>query len=216
MTLYTGFHSPCLDAQIGFKQVLDSLSQPGKINTYENWHFNWPTLNNASVACLLALCDQDTPVFIDKTLALSDISRSVAFHTQSKLTEQLCDAHFAFLDESIDLESLEQLNIGTDISPESSAFVIIQTKQLPQVTDNNDSTPTDKAVLKELGQTTLRLTGPGILGSRMITTALPVDILTYLVEGRKAFPKGVDFILTHQNSMLGIARTTQLEVISCM
>lgn len=218
MTLYLGLQSPSLEAQRGFKQVLDSLSQPGKIHTQPNWQFNWPTFNNATVACLLALCDQDTPVYIDERLGSADLNRSIAFHTQSKITKQLSEAHFAFLDESVELEALQQLNIGTDISPETAALAIIQIKQLPVVSHdpNSSCNLSSQSGPSQAGQTILRLTGPGILGSRTLKTVLPVDLLTYLIEWRKGFPKGGDFLLTHQNHMIGIARTTQLEVIACM
>ena len=58
----------------------------------------------------------------------------------------------------------------------------------------------------------LRLTGPGIDGARETTLALPAEFWA-LREQLCAYPEGFDLLLVEGRSVIGIPRSTQIEVL---
>lgn len=58
----------------------------------------------------------------------------------------------------------------------------------------------------------VRLTGPGIEGARETTVALPAEFWT-LRERLCAYPEGFDLLLVDGRSVIGIPRSTQIEVL---
>lgn len=58
----------------------------------------------------------------------------------------------------------------------------------------------------------LRLTGPGIDGAREMTLALPAEFWA-LREQLCAYPEGFDLLLVEGRSVIGIPRSTQIEVL---
>lgn len=193
MTLYTGFDSSSYQSQATFKAILNATSEPGKLITLDNYNFTWDNLNAATVAILLTLCDHDSTVYLNQEYATQPNLKSLAFHTQAKTVPE-SHANFVVIHHQPTQQELDNLNLGTDLSPEESSTVIVQ------VDDFSEGN-------------LLQLRGPGILHKREINLPLSETLHHYFKMQRNHFPKGADFIFTYENHLIAIPRSTSVEVI---
>ncbi|GGB00864.1 phosphonate C-P lyase system protein PhnH [Agarivorans gilvus] len=191
-----GFSQPVQHAQQCFRQILKALSEPGTKVTLQH-HAGFAPLNAAASQILLSLCDQDTSLYLSPELTTteSDLSsawQNLAFHNGIKASNaELAD--FVVLNQQCNIK-LNQLKAGTELSPEQSATVIVQSNSF-------SSGPR------------LKLSGPGIADSRELQLGeLNEGLLNYLVKPSQRFPLGLDFMFCHQDSLIAVSRTTQLEL----
>ena len=193
MTLMTAFTLPVHDAQNHFRRLLKAMSEPGVIVNLNNTPEGWLPLNSATTSVLLTLSDQDTPVWFTPELSSETAQQNLRFHTGAPLAVKASLATFAVVNEQVTAKQLADFAQGEDVSPETSATVIVQVKSLS-------------------GGHMLRLTGPGILEERMIAPQISDVVLNALTERSHSFPLGCDFIFTCGERLLAIPRTTLVEV----
>lgn len=98
--------------------------------------------------------------------------------------------------EKADTQILAAAKTGTLLHPDHSATLFVQ------------STP------QQADQTKLRLQGPGINKSTVVSLPAPQDFLLELQQKNSSFPLGVDcFFLDADNYLTGLSRTTRMEFI---
>jgi len=196
--LAPGFADPVHDTQAVFRTLLDALARPGAIGTIDT---RLPAADAAqgadaaglaAFASLLALCDYATPVW----LARPDpaLASALAFHADAPLAATPADASFAYVHDAAALPPLDAFACGTPESPETSATVFVRVDALT-------------------GGAPLALSGPGIDGARTIAPAgLPARFWSERAALAPLFPCGPDFYLVCGASLIGLPRTTSVEV----
>lgn len=194
--LCTGLAEPVGQSQQIFRQVLTALSEPGTRLTLA------PVpapkgIHSAAYQVCLALLDTDTPLWVSDSLATPALLNSLRFHCGCPITDRREQAAFA-LALPDDLQTITGFSQGSHEYPDRSATIILQVDQL------HSAGP-------------WRLSGPGIKGQRQVgIEGLGQQWPTWLQADRDSFPLGVDLLLTDGNSLMGLPRTTLVEVESCM
>lgn len=195
--LAPGFADPVQNTQTVFRTLLDALARPGTIGTIDT---PLPAAEGhdparaglAAFASLLTLCDYATPVWLAQ--ADDGLAAALRFHADAPLAATAADASFAYVHDAAALPPLDAFEPGTPESPETSATVFIRVDALT-------------------GGTPLALTGPGIDGSRTIApVGLPERFWSERAALAALFPCGPDFYLVCGDSLIGLPRTTHVEV----
>lgn len=195
-----GFADPVHDAQRVFRAVLDAMARPtlaqpilgiGTLRTPA-------PLGTVTGAVVLALCDEQTPIWLDPALAASDDVRAwIRFHTGARLVDEPGDALFAIASSPSAAPHLADLAQGTDEEPHLSATLVV-----------------DAAGARPLGAFTAA--GPGVKGTAEWDGAgLPAypgegGFLPQWHANRARFPRGVDLILAGDRDVRALPRSTRL------
>lgn len=190
--LCAGFDEPVQQAQQVFREVLTALSEPGRLHRLPQREAP-PGLHPAAYQVCLALLDQETPLWVAPALQSSAILSALRFHCGCPLVEDPAKAVFALTnaEEAGDLARFAQ---GSHEYPDRSTTVIVQVDGLESGGD-------------------WRLRGPGIDGERAVTIAgLEQGWLDPLSRNRARFPCGVDLLFTAGGTLMGLPRTTEVEV----
>lgn len=195
MNLQAGFSDEIHEAQHVFRQALTAMSEPGR-------QVSMPAMNalasmDSSVfALLLALCDEQSKVFLSEHFSQTIIQQNLVFHCACQLVTDVNQADFVVLS-SEDLDILPQVRQGSDRDPELGATVIMQ---LTSLADGRG----------------IVLSGPGILGSRSISPSIS-ERFWLLREQCLHFPRGIDFFFCANQQVMALPRTTQCKEQSvCM
>jgi len=151
--LLAGFQQPIDDAQQAFRLILKALSEPGKVVSLPA-EAAWAPLNSASTATLLTLLDGETPLYLAESFQQPDLLATLRFHTGTPVCAEPEQASFALFDGLINASELARLPVGSEMSPEFSATVLLQVGSLT-------------------GGKTLRLSGPGIETQIEVAPQLP-------------------------------------------
>ncbi|WP_321926111.1 phosphonate C-P lyase system protein PhnH [Paraburkholderia guartelaensis] len=197
--LAPGFADPVHDTQTVFRTLLDALARPGTIGVIET---PLPAATSADAsparaglaafASLLALADYATPVWLAQVDAA--LAAALRFHAGAPLAQQAREAAFAYVHDAAALPPLEDFASGTPESPEQSATVFVRVDSLT-------------------GGAPLTLRGPGIETTCNIA---PVGLPERFWRERAAlaphFPCGIDFYLVCGDRLLGLPRTTLVEM----
>ena len=190
-----GFSDPVHDAQQVFRSVLAALARPTLGQPLASQAQPEPPtpLSAATGAVLLALCDEQTPIWLDAALRASDeVCSWLRFHTGARLADAPGDALFVVVSSRSSAPRLDVLTAGTDEDPHRSATLII-----------------DAVGARGIGVFTA--TGPGVNGSVDWDGAgLPEGFLAQWQENHARFPRGIDVILTDHDSIRGLPRSTRL------
>jgi alpha-D-ribose 1-methylphosphonate 5-triphosphate synthase subunit PhnH len=196
-TLTPGFTDTIHDSQGVFRSLLDALSRPGKIVSID---MVVPALTNeqethvplAAYAALLALADYSTPVLLQhRHRSLSDALR---FHTGAPVTDDCSEAVFAYLDDAGSMPSLDEFSLGEPETPETAAMLFIRVDSLTS------------------GAPTI-WRGPGIRDSETVCIeGVPASFWQERAQLASDFPCGVDCYFVHGGSLIGLPRTTRVEV----
>jgi alpha-D-ribose 1-methylphosphonate 5-triphosphate synthase subunit PhnH len=193
-TLVRGFADPVHDAQSCFRVLLDALARPGKVHSIDvalddDAQRQWPA---AAFAALLALVDFSTPVWLqrhDEALA-----QAISFHSGAPLADTPDEAAFAYIADAAQVPAPDAFSLGTPEAPQGSATLLIRVDALE-------------------GGRPLTLSGPGIQSSIRIA---PLGIVDTFWRARAALaahaPCGVDCYLMCGRSVIGIPRTTRVEL----
>ena len=188
-----GFTNPVRDAQQVFRAVLQALAHPTSPQ-----HVTVDVLPPAPLgvtigAVILALCDEQTPLWLDSALrAAPEVCVWIVFHTGARIVDDVEDAAFAIASSPSTAPRLADLAWGTDEEPHRSASLVIDACCAP-------------------GIGALTATGPGIPGvAHWDGAGLPSEFLGQWQENHSAFPRGVDVILAAETAVLGLPRTTVL------
>jgi alpha-D-ribose 1-methylphosphonate 5-triphosphate synthase subunit PhnH len=191
----TGFDSPVHDSQRVFRGVMEAMSHPGKIVILSDLPDAPLPLNRASAAICLSLVDFETPLWADAAIAASSQAMNhLKFHCGCPVTSAPKEARTALVSDANSLISFDRFHIGSDERPDLSTTVIVQVAGLSD----------DGGV---------RLTGPGIKTvSRMNVEGIEASFWEALKANAQLFPRGVDLILTSDDAIACLPRTTQVEV----
>jgi len=191
-----GFADPVFNAQTVFRAVMDAMARPGSVQRLPAFARPPAPLSATSGAIALALCDNDTPLWLDPALQASAAIRSwLGFHSGAPLANTPADAHFAFVATPAEMMSLDGFSQGTQDYPDRSTTLILQ------VSDLTSGTP-------------LLLEGPGIETSATIAPAsMPRHFVEQWKQNNQRFPRGIDIILAGPDSMACLPRTTRIKTM---
>lgn len=185
-----GLADPVLDAQAIFRTVMDAFARPGTIARIEADLQAPPPLVPAAAAFLLALADQETPVWMEEPAG--EAAAWITFQTGAPLVEGPADAQFALCAPQSDLSRWHRFQLGTAAYPDHAATLLLPVRSwsagLPLV-----------------------LSGPGIERSRTVAPAgLPDGFLDVLAVNAGLFPRGLDLLLVCGTEVMALPRTTRV------
>ncbi|MEO1104221.1 MAG: phosphonate C-P lyase system protein PhnH [Pseudomonadota bacterium] len=189
--LAPAFTEPVTDAARTFRAILTAMAEPGKVLPLPSTVGTPPPMHPAMTATLLTLCDTDTPVSFAPDLASDAVRAFVAFHTGAPIVA-VFDAAFHFAVSPLTNLPLDDFQQGKQDYPDRSATLVIEVDYLA---------PGSGA----------RLTGPGIAGVARLGCPLFTPAFCEAWRCNNArFPRGVDLILTAQDTLAALPRTTRL------
>jgi alpha-D-ribose 1-methylphosphonate 5-triphosphate synthase subunit PhnH len=190
--LCAGFSDTGLQSQQVFRRVLAALSEPGTLHDLPEG--NAPDgLHIASYQVCLALLDAETPLWIEPSLKTQAIVNALRFHCGCPVVNTPEQAEFALVTPDFEGD-LACFALGSHEYPDRSTTLIVQV-------DNLD----------EAGQWTL--SGPGISDRRSVgVTGLNARWSDMITDNRALFPCGVDLLFTAGPRLMGLPRTTKVEV----
>jgi alpha-D-ribose 1-methylphosphonate 5-triphosphate synthase subunit PhnH len=188
--LQPGFADPVRDAQACFRAVLDAMAHPGRTVAMPVALPEPLPLGPAAAAIALALCDIDTPVWLDAASAAA--SGYLAFHCGAPPAETPATAAFAFVADLGALPLLDTFGLGSDEYPERSTTLVIEV-----------------AELSDAGGVSLR--GPGIREmARLDAVGLPARFWTERAALAELFPRGLDVLFSCGDALAALPRSTRI------
>ncbi|MBU2588981.1 MAG: phosphonate C-P lyase system protein PhnH [Alphaproteobacteria bacterium] len=189
--LSPGFTNPVFESQHTFRRVLDAMSRPGLLINLDA-DLSAPADGiDAAAAIALALLDFETPIYLSPVPEWAGLAQWLRFHCGCPIVENPGDAAFALV--RVDaMPALDQFNSGDPKYPDRSATLIIVCPSL----EGGDS---------------LRLAGPGIADFRVIApTGFDPAFWDDVRQDRSKFQLGIDLILTSDNHIVALPRSTRI------
>jgi alpha-D-ribose 1-methylphosphonate 5-triphosphate synthase subunit PhnH len=189
----TNFPHSVLSAQSTFRAILDATARPGSVQSFSGVAEAPSPLSPGAAAIALALCDHDTPVWIDSKLSASAPVREwLRFYCGCPIAQNPREAAFAFAADPGALPPFEAFNLGTADYPDRSTTVVLQMQSF------------------DIGPR-LTLTGPGIRDRATFRAdPLPADIAARLRSNRELFPRGIDLMLVTHQAVAALPRSVQI------
>ncbi len=187
-----GFSDKVLSAQSTFRSVMDAMARPGSIQRIVAAGAPLGMMPGAA-AIALTLFDHDTPIWLDSKMSAGpDVGKWLKFHTSAPVVADSSMASFALIGDPQSLPALERFAFGSNEYPDRSTTLILQVESL-----------SDGPVVE--------LQGPGIDGTAGLHASLqPRDLFERLSINAALFPRGIDVVLVHDDSIVAIPRTTRL------
>ncbi|MFI5136322.1 MAG: phosphonate C-P lyase system protein PhnH [Sphingobacteriales bacterium] len=184
------------NAQEHFRLLLDSMSRPGKINTFPLTAILPPEgFNQGAALTGFALLNSDVTFYIAGDNS-RDIADYILVNTGSRKAE-MSVADYIFLPEEHSASGLEDARVGTPIYPEESATLIAQAGLISEQ-------PFEGALA-------LTLKGPGVNGeAEVFVSGVSDGLLDFVKEQNAEYPLGTDLIITgRDNHILCIPRSNK-------
>jgi alpha-D-ribose 1-methylphosphonate 5-triphosphate synthase subunit PhnH len=189
-----GIGDPVAASQRVFRRVLQAMSRPGRVVDCGAETAPPAPLGAAAWAVLLTLADFEAPVWLGRAARSEGVEKTLKFHTGCAIVEDVAQASFAVFADPGNMPPLADLPMGTDVSPELGCTAIIEVTEID---------PHDGFLIR----------GPGIDGTaRFAAAGLDQGLWIERVELQRAFPRGVDLVLTCGPMLAALPRTTQLEL----
>ena len=191
--LPAGFADKVLSAQSTFRSVMDAMARPGSVQRIASVAGAPGAMMRGTAAIALTLFDHDTPIWLDSLLsATPDVAKWLKFHTSAPVVTDSSIASFALVGDPENLPGLDRFAFGSNEYPDRSTTLILQVESL-----------TDGVVVE--------LRGPGIDGAATLRASIqPRDLFERLAVNATLFPRGIDVVLVHDDSIVAIPRTTRL------
>jgi alpha-D-ribose 1-methylphosphonate 5-triphosphate synthase subunit PhnH len=191
-----GFADPVFNAQTVFRAVMDAMARPGSVQPLPVFARPPAPLSATAGAIALALCDNDTPLWLDPALQASAAVKSwLGFHTGAPLANTPADAHFALIANPAEMAALDGFSQGTQDYPDRSSTLILQVGNL-------------------VSGAPLLLEGPGIEKTATIAPAqMPRHFVEQWKQNISRFPRGVDIILAAPDGVACLPRTTRIKTM---
>jgi alpha-D-ribose 1-methylphosphonate 5-triphosphate synthase subunit PhnH len=191
--LPAGFADKVLSAQSTFRSVMDAMARPGSIQRIASAAGAPAAMVRGTAAIALTLFDHDTLIWLDAQMsATPDVAKWLKFHTSAPVTADSSIASFALIGDPENLPSLDRFAFGSDEYPDRSTTLILQVESL-----------TDSPIVE--------LQGPGIDGMAALRASIrPRDLFERLTINATLFPRGIDVVLVHDDTIVAIPRTTRL------
>jgi len=196
-----GFSNPTVCSQAVFRQSLVALSLPGQAQAIDP-SLSSPAIqvplnaNAAAAALLLALLDQDCKVWLSSGFANSNAAAWLRFHTGCTLVTESSQADFVWVAHAHEIPVFDHLAQGNAQYPEQSATCVVQVLDFATAPSADAWT----------------LTGPGIQGTGHLKLVGLAD--TFASERRRSqvhAPCGIDFFFTHNDTLIGLPRSTHVK-----
>lgn len=196
--LGAGFSHEAYGSQHVFRATLQALSHPGRLVDVAH-DAQVPSVGHAaSATLLLALLDADCSLWLSPALRDSDAAAWLRFHTGCQLVESPGEAQFAWIATSDVPPPLASFPNGSENYPDQSTTCVIDVADLGHAADEGQD---------------WRLSGPGIQGGSCLrVTGLPQDFGAQWADNHAAFPRGVDLFLATDQQIVGLPRTTRIDV----
>jgi alpha-D-ribose 1-methylphosphonate 5-triphosphate synthase subunit PhnH len=191
--LPAGFADKVLSAQSTFRSVMDAMARPGSVQRIASAAGTPSAMMRGTAAMALTLFDHDTPVWLDAAMsATSDVAKWLKFHTSAPVVADSSIAGFALVGDPESLAPLDRFAFGSNEYPDRSTTLILQVESLT----NGPA---------------VELRGPGIDGTAALRASIqPHDLFERLAINATLFPRGIDVVLVHDDSIVAIPRTTRL------
>ena len=191
--LPAGFADKVLSAQSIFRSVMDAMARPGSIQRIASTAGAPAGMMRGAAAIALTLFDHDTPIWLDGRMsATADVARWLKFHTTAPVVADSSIASFALVGDPQSLPALDRFAFGSNEYPDRSTTLILQVESLT-------------------GGPIVELQGPGINGTAALCASIqPRDLFERLAINAALFPRGIDVVLVHDDSIVAIPRTTRL------
>ena len=197
-----GFTDVARNSQAVFRQALHALSHPGLIVPLTVDSAIPAHANPGSAVLLLALLDADSRLWLSSSLSQSDAANWIVFHSNCSVVQNPAEADFAWVADISELPLLKDFNPGTDEYPDQSTTIMLDVSALNTQADT---------------RTALTLHGPGIESQQNLNlSSIPAAHLASLVAqwqiNHAQFPKGVDIFLADSSHLVGLPRTTHIQM----
>jgi alpha-D-ribose 1-methylphosphonate 5-triphosphate synthase subunit PhnH len=191
--LPAGFADKVLSAQSTFRSVMDAMARPGSVQRIAAATGTPAAMMRGTAAIALTLFDHDTPVWLDPRMSETpDVAKWLKFHTGVPVIADSSICSFAIIGDARALPALDRFAFGTNEYPDRSTTLILQVGSLTE-------------------GPALELRGPGIDGTAVLQAAIqPSDLLDRLAINAALFPRGIDVVLVHGDTIVAIPRTTRL------
>jgi alpha-D-ribose 1-methylphosphonate 5-triphosphate synthase subunit PhnH len=191
--LPAGFADKVLSAQSTFRSVMDAMARPGIVQPIVAAAGAPAAMMRGTAAIALTLFDHDTPLWLDPRMSeTSDVTKWLKFHTGAPVIADSSICSFALVGDARALPGLDRFAFGSNEYPDRSTTLILQVESLTQ------GSP-------------FELRGPGIDGATVLRAAIqPTDLFERLAINQALFPRGIDVVLVHDDSIVAIPRTTRL------
>jgi alpha-D-ribose 1-methylphosphonate 5-triphosphate synthase subunit PhnH len=191
--LPAGFADKVLSAQTTFRSVMSAMARPGSVQRIAIGAGAPHPMMRGSAAIALTLFDHDTPIWLDRRMSETpDVTKWLKFHTGAPVIADSSISHFALIGDPSALPALDRFAFGSNEYPDRSTTLILQVESLTQ------------------GES-FELRGPGIDGTAVVQATIePADLFERLAINAALFPRGIDIVLVHDDSIVAIPRTTRL------
>jgi alpha-D-ribose 1-methylphosphonate 5-triphosphate synthase subunit PhnH len=190
--LPAGFADKVLSAQSTFRSVMDAMARPGTVQHISAAAGMPAPLMRGTAAIALTLFDHDTPIWLDRaTSATPDVGKWLKFHTGAPVIADCAASSFAVIGNASDLPPLDRFALGSNEYPDRSTTLILQVESL-------SSGPA------------YELTGPGIDGATVLQATISGNLFEQLAVNAALFPRGIDVVLVHEDTIVALPRTTRL------
>jgi alpha-D-ribose 1-methylphosphonate 5-triphosphate synthase subunit PhnH len=191
--LPAGFADRVLSAQSTFRSVMDAMARPGSVQRIAAAAGTPGAMMRGSAAIALTLFDHDTPVWLDPQMSeTSDVTKWLKFHTGAPVVADSSICSFALIGDAKTLPALDRFSFGSNEYPDRSTTLILQVESLTQ------------------GER-FELRGPGIDGTAVLRATIePPNLIERLAINARLFPRGIDVVLVHDDTVVAIPRTTRL------
>jgi alpha-D-ribose 1-methylphosphonate 5-triphosphate synthase subunit PhnH len=191
--LPAGFADKVLSAQSTFRSVMDAMARPGSVQRVVATAGTPGAMMRGTAAIALTLFDHDTPIWLDALMSETpEVTKWLKFHTGAPVVADSTISSFALIGDPAALPPLDRFSFGSNEYPDRSTTLILQVESLTQ------------------GRS-LQLRGPGIDGTASLQAAIePFDLLERLAINAALFPRGIDVVLVHDDTIVVIPRTTRL------
>lgn len=187
-----GFADKVLSAQSTFRSVMDAMARPGTVSRISAAAGTPAPLMRGTAAIALTLFDHDTPVWLDSIMsATPDIGKWLKFHTSAPVIAEPSASHFALIGDASRMPPLDRFAFGSSEYPDRSTTLIIQV-------DSLNSGPA------------WELRGPGIDGAAVLQATIQGNLFEQLAVNAALFPRGIDVVLIHDDTIVAVPRTTRL------
>jgi alpha-D-ribose 1-methylphosphonate 5-triphosphate synthase subunit PhnH len=187
-----GFADKVVSAQNTFRSVMEAMARPGNVQRITASSGAPAGVMQGAAAIALTLFDHDTPIWLDPSLATSEVSKWLNFHTSAPVVSDPSICSFALIGDAAALPSLSSFSFGSGEYPDRSTMLILQVESLSE-------------------GPAFELQGPGIDGAARLQAQIqPRDLFERLAVNAALFPRGIDVVLVHDDSIVAIPRTTRL------
>lgn len=187
-----GFADKVVSAQNTFRSVMEAMARPGNVQRITASSGAPAGVMQGAAAIALTLFDHDTPIWLDPSLATSEVSKWLKFHTSAPVVSDPSICSFALIGDAAALPSLSSFSFGSGEYPDRSTMLILQVESLSE-------------------GPAFELQGPGIDGAARLQAQIqPRDLFERLAVNAALFPRGIDVVLVHDDSIVAIPRTTRL------